>query len=252
MLSTAQEELKMRIPANLKRVIAYTLLLAVVFGLSACQSSSTTSSNPTGGSTTIDAVSQATAKRYRVGEVREFQGKFLSPAIGPRDNSIAGVQKVDISTYSLQIIGLVDQEVKMTYDEVKAFTPYERLITLHCVEGWDATILWKGVLIEDMLNKAGIKPEAVTVIFHAVDNYTTSMPLTTIHERQMILAYMSNGLPLPPEMGYPFIVVAEDKLGYKWARWVTKIELSAEANFRGYWEQNGYSNTAEVPENRLH
>jgi len=114
------------------------------------------------------------------------------------------------------------------------------------VEGWKATILWEGVLLADLFDKAQVQTDAVTVIFHAADGYTTSLPLETVLSRNLILAYQSNGLPLPPEMGYPFIVVAEDKLGYKWARWVTRIELSSDPDYLGYWEQAGYNNDADV------
>ena len=100
---------------------------------------------------------------------------------------------------------------------------YEKLVTLNCVEGWHATILWKGVLLGDIIKLAEADLKANTVIFHSVAGYTTS-------------------LPLPPALGYPGIVVAEDKAGYKWARWVTEIELSADANYKGYWEQRGYPN----------
>ena len=156
---------------------------------------------------------------------------------------------MDIATYTLTIDGLVEEPITLKYDQVIALDGYERLITLHCVEGWDATILWKGVLISDLIQKAVATPEAVTVIFSSVDGYTTSLPLKTIAEKGLILAYSANGLDLPPEMGYPFIVVAEDKLGYKWARWVNKITLSDDANYMGYWERAGYSNTADVPQN---
>lgn len=193
-----------------------------------------------------DAVSSATAARYRESEVREYQGARLDPAVGPRDNSIKGIQQVDVGAYRLKIGGLTDKEVTLTYDEVKALTPYERLITLYCVEGWDATILWRGVALSDLINLAGAKPEAVTVIFEAVDGYTTSLPLQDVLDRDLILAYSANGLDLPPSMGYPFIVVAEDKLGYKWARWVSGITLSDDADYRGFWEKLGYPNDADV------
>jgi DMSO/TMAO reductase YedYZ molybdopterin-dependent catalytic subunit len=196
--------------------------------------------------TGTDAVSAATQGRYRTNEIQEYKGARLDPAVGPRDNSIEGVQQVDIGTYTLTIDGLVDAPQVMTYDQVLVLPGYERLITLHCVEGWDATILWKGVLIQDLLNLAGVQPETVTVIFSAVDGYTTSLPLQTILDNQLILAYDANGISLPPEMGYPFIVVAEDKLGYKWARWVNKITLSDDANYEGFWESVGYSNDATV------
>jgi len=219
-----------------KIVIIVVIVFLTILG-SAC--SKNTSSTP-------DVQSQATKDRFRAGEVKEYKGKLLSPAIGPRDNSISGVQHIDIGEYSLKVEGLVETPIEMKYEDVLKMTAYERLITLHCVEGWSATMLWKGVLLEDLISKAAPNPDAVTVIFHSQDGYTTSLPLSTIKEKQLILAYNANRIALPPEMGYPFIVVAEDKLGYKWARWVTRIELSNDANYKGYWEQRGYDNQADV------
>lgn len=193
-----------------------------------------------------DVVSQATMDRYQENEVREYQGANLDPAIGPRDNSIKGVQQVDVDNYRLAVTGFVQNHKELTYEEVLELDAYERKITLHCVEGWDATILWKGVLLSDIMDLAGIKEEANTVIFHSVDGYTTSLPLETILSKELILAYNANGLALPPELGFPFMVVAEDKLGYKWARWVSEIELSDDPSYLGYWEQRGYNNDATV------
>jgi len=46
--------------------------------------------------------------------------------------------------------------------------------------------------------------------------------------------------------GYPFQLAAEDKLGYKWCKWVVRIELSTDPNYQGFWESQGYGNDAEV------
>lgn len=195
-----------------------------------------------------DGVTNATEKRYQELEIREYEGMRLDPSIGPRDNSISGIQRVNIDNYELTVTGLVDTPLTYTYDEALSLTAYERLITLHCVEGWDATVLWEGVRLADLIDPAGVQPEAVTVIFHCVDNYTTAMPLETILERDMLLAYKSNGVQLPAALGYPFIVIAEDKLGYKWARWVNEIELSDNADYLGYWESRGYDNDPDLRE----
>ena len=193
-----------------------------------------------------DVVSKATMDRYQENEIREYKGANLDPAIGPRDNSIKGIQYVDIDTYRLKITGLVEQQKELAYEEVLSLDAYERKITLYCVEGWDATVLWKGVLLKDIMDQAGIRAGANTIIFHSVDGYTTSLPLETILSKELILAYNANGLPLPPQLGYPFMVVAEDKLGYKWARWVNEIEVSDDPSYLGYWEQRGYNNDATV------
>ncbi|HEY5556852.1 molybdopterin-dependent oxidoreductase [Acetobacterium sp.] len=229
----------------MRRTILLVVVITVVLAIYFVSTMNLFSGNTNGGSRE-DAVSQATANRYQEMEIREYQGVRLDPAIGPRDNSISGIQQVDINTYQLQITGLVQKPISYTYDQVLEKEKAQRLITLHCVEGWDATVLWEGVRITDLLADAGVKDEANVVIFHGVDGYTTSMPLATIKNKDMLLAYSSNGIPLPASMGFPFIVVAEDKLGYKWARWVNEIELSDDENYKGYWEKRGYSNDAPV------
>ena len=57
-----------------------------------------------------------------------------------------------------------------------------------------------------------------------------------------------NGLMLPANRGFPFQLVAEAKYGYKWIKWVTKVELSDNLNYRGYYEIHGFSNEADVPQ----
>ena len=60
------------------------------------------------------------------------------------------------------------------------------------------------------------------------------------------MASRMNDLIIPPERGYPFILVAEEKWGYKWIKWITRIELSDDAKAKGYWEQRGYDNNGDV------
>jgi DMSO/TMAO reductase YedYZ molybdopterin-dependent catalytic subunit len=179
-------------------------------------------------------------------EIREYEGQDLSSINDFRENSIAGPQYVSLDDYTLAITGLVENPLSLTYDEVLDRSHYEKVVTLHCVEGWDATILWEGVLIEDLLAQAGVQDGAVTVIFHAVDGYTSSLPLDFIQQNDIMLAYNMNGVTLPPQRGFPFQVVAESKWGYKWVKWVNEIELSANADYRGFWENYGYNNDGDL------
>ena len=59
------------------------------------------------------------------------------------------------------------------------------------------------------------------------------------------MAYGINDVTLPPDRGFPLQVVAKGKYGYKWAKWITGIEV-ADKDVKGYWESNGYSNSANV------
>lgn len=182
-------------------------------------------------------------------EVRSYQGKDLSSVNDFRENSIAGPQHINISTYQLTVTGLTNRTIVYSYDQILAKYPhYSKVVTLHCVEGWDATILWEGVLVRDILADAGANPRANTVILTAHDGYTTSFPLTYFTQRDIIMAYRMNNITLPVERGYPFQLVAEDKWGYKWIKWIEKIELSDDPAYRGYWEQRGFSNTGNLNE----
>jgi len=186
-------------------------------------------------------------KELQAIEVREYEGENLSSVTDFRENSIKGPQSVDIGAYSLQITGLINNPASYTYDEViENQEIYKKVVRLDCVEGWSASILWEGVLVRDLLEKADILPEATVIIFHAYDGYTTSFPVGYIMDNDIIMAHRMNEVTMPPERGFPFTLVAESKWGYKWIKWITEIELSADTEYEGYWEQRGYSNDADL------
>ena len=183
-------------------------------------------------------------------EVRSYQGKDLSSVNDFRENSISGPQYVNITDYRLTLTGLTKNTRVFTYAGVlDKFPRYSKVVTLFCVEGWDTTILWEGVLVSDLIRDAGIDPRANTVIFTAHDGYSTSFPLEYMMSRNILMAFRMNNITLPAERGYPFQLVAEDKWGYKWIKWIEKIELSDNPGYRGFWEQRGYSNTADLTKN---
>ena len=180
-------------------------------------------------------------------EIREYQGENLSSVNDFRENSIKGPQQVDIEDYHLVITGLVENPQAYTYDEVISKSqPYKKVVTLNCVEGWSATILWEGLLVKDLLTQASPLANAKVVIFHAYDGYTTSLPIDYIMNNNIIMAYKMNEILLPPERGFPFQLVAESKWGYKWIKWITEIELSDDVNYQGFWESRGYSNSGDL------
>jgi len=181
-------------------------------------------------------------------EIREYQGEKLSSVNDFRENSIKGTQYVNISNYTLEVTGLVGNPKNFTYDEVKSFQNYQKVVKLDCVEGWSVNILWQGVLVKDILNEVQPSPQANTIIFHAVDGYSTSFPLEYIEKNQIMMAYKMNNATLPPERGFPFQLVAESKWGYKWIKWINRIELSDNPNYQGYWESRGYSNLGNLNE----
>ena len=180
-------------------------------------------------------------------EIREYEGVDLSSISAFRENSIRGPQHIDTEDYRLTVTGLVNNELNYTYDEVISnHQIFEKVVTLNCVEGWSVTILWEGIQVKDLIEAAGVDPNATVVIFYAYDGYSTSVPLDYIIDNNIIMAYKMNGVVLPPERGYPFQLVAESKYGYKWIKWITEIELSDNEDYLGFWESRGYPNDADL------
>ena len=180
-------------------------------------------------------------------EIRSYEGKDLSSVNDFHENSISGPQYINESDYRLTVTGLTNRTDVYTYRGVLGQYPnFTKLVTLHCVEGWDVTILWEGIRVKDLIRHAGADPRATTVVFTAHDGYTTSFPIEYLMDNDIIMAYKMNNVTLPAERGYPFELVAEDKWGYKWIKWIEKIELTSDSNYRGYWEERGYSNTGDL------
>lgn len=175
-----------------------------------------------------------------------YQGKTLTPIAEQSNNAIKGTQYIDRTSYRLQVDGLVNNPQSFTYDEILTMPQTSKVVDLNCIEGWYFTAKWTGVKMTDILNITGIEGDATTVIFYCADGYSTSLDLSYILQNNIILAYKDNDITLLPDRGFPLQLIAESKYGYKWAKWITRIEVSSNTSYRGYWEKYGYNNTANI------
>jgi DMSO/TMAO reductase YedYZ molybdopterin-dependent catalytic subunit len=81
------------------------------------------------------------------------------------------------------------------------------------------------------------------VLFHALDGYTTDLPLEACMRREVLVTWAYDGESLPREHGGPLRVVTPHRYAYKGAKWVDGVEFLTETEL-GYWEKRGYSDTA--------
>lgn len=193
-------------------------------------------------------IGQNAPKQLPSVEIRDYNGTRLDSINDFHENSIKGPQYIDKGTYRLKISGLVADPQEYTYDQILGHQSYKKVVTLNCVEGWSVTILWEGVLLNDIIAEAKPLPSAKVAIFHAYDGYTVTYPLDYLTQNSLLLAYKMNDVVLPPERGFPFQLVAESKWGYKWIKWITEIEFTDDTNYKGYWESRGYSKSGDLNE----
>lgn len=174
-----------------------------------------------------------------------YKGESLTPIAQQRNNAIEGTQYIDKESYRLRVEGLVENPRNFTYEEITGLPETSKVVDLNCVEGWSFTAKWTGVKMADLIAETGAGENATTVVFYSADGYSTSLDMDYLLENDIILAYKLNDVTLPPERGFPLQLVAESKYGYKWAKWIVRIEVS-DSPYKGYWEKKGYNNRADV------
>lgn len=180
-------------------------------------------------------------------EAAEYLGVKLTPIRQQGNNAVLGTQHINRTNYRLIVRGLVDRNLSIGYEELLALPAYSEVAYMPCVEGWGFNAKWTGFRVTDLLNRSGLKPSANYVVFHTQEGYSTGLPLDYLKEDKILMAYGINDITLPPQRGFPLQLVAKGRYGYKWAKWITDVEVT-DRESKGYWESRGYSNSAKVGE----
>jgi len=193
---------------------------------------------------------EKTGKSIDVTTMATPKGEKLRPAEKGPVRSALGQPDIDLNIFRLSAGGLVESPFSLTWQEIQDLNAvYSDTILMYCVEGWEVWGNWKGILVEELLEKSSLKNDATHVFFHCADGYTTALPLAYIRKYGVMLAYEVNGKPLEDYDGFPLRVIAFGKLGYKWAKWVNRLEI-IDTTKPGFWENYGYTDKADVPLSR--
>ena len=115
----------------------------------------------------------------------------------------------------------------------------------HCVTGWSRfDNRWEGAPVRDLLRLAVPREEATHVMVHCYGGYTTNIPLDALLAEDVLIAHRHDGEPLSPDHGGPARLVIPSRYGYKSAKWIRALELTA-GDARGFWELHGYHSNAD-------
>ncbi|MFL6492779.1 MAG: molybdopterin-dependent oxidoreductase [Nitrososphaera sp.] len=160
------------------------------------------------------------------------------------------VPSVDANNWRLNIRGLIKSgPQQFTYEELKTMPSTSEFATLECISDkidgdLISTAYWKGVSLKSILEKAQVLPEAIYIIFRCSDGYDVGIPIDRGLMDGTILAYEMNGVPLPPEHGFPVRAIVPGLYGMMNAKWITDIEL-VDRVYEGFWQRRGWANNAK-------
>ncbi len=152
---------------------------------------------------------------------------------------------VDVSRWHLEVVGLVEHPLTLTYREVLALPSERRAVTLECISNevgghLVSTGNWAGATLQTILDRAHVQPAGTHVVFHSVDGYITSLPLRDLLKAQTLLAWHLNGVPLPDRHGFPLRAVVPGRYGEQSAKWLTRIEITNH-EVKGFYQSQGWS-----------
>jgi DMSO/TMAO reductase YedYZ molybdopterin-dependent catalytic subunit len=153
-------------------------------------------------------------------------------------NSLPSKKTAD---WTLTVGGLVNKPLTLTYNDLLAMPATTLVKDFQCVTGWRVTkVHWTGVLLSDILDQAGVQPEAKALQFHSFDGADTeSLTLDQARRPDVIVAHQMLGAPVTREHGGPVRLYVAPMYGYKSLKWLDGI-LVTDKVIPGYWEQNGY------------
>ena len=188
----------------------------------------------------------------------EFKDPALAPLLGSEITPTYLFYRIDINpivpevavnSWNLQVKGMVDNPLKLSYEEIRSMPAIEEFVTLECISnkiGGDltGTALWKGVPLKDILQKAKIASSVKYIVFRCSDGYDVGIPLDKGLMEETILAYEMNLAPLTSKHGFPLRAIVPGLYGMMNPKWITEIEL-VDKVYEGYWQRNGWTNIAE-------
>ena len=160
-------------------------------------------------------------------------------------------------TWDFKVSGEVETPLSLTWDEFQQLPRSTIRMDIHCVTRWSKVDTdWEGVSVRTLIEKGllKLKPSAKYVLQMAEYGFTVNLPLDVVLQDNFLLATHYNGEPLEPEHGYPLrgvvgAIPARDDLTvpYLWkgAKWLRGLQF-LEKDRRGFWEQAGYHNEADV------
>ena len=164
------------------------------------------------------------------------------------------IPPADERSWTVEIDGLVDRPLSLSMAELRARPAVTQAVTMECAGNGRALLSqraasqpwlleavgnaeWTGTPLRPLLEEAGIRDEAVELVFSGADHgiqgdveqdYQWSFTVEDIARDGVLLAYELNGQPLPPQHGYPVRLLVPDWYGMCSVKWLTRITAVAE------------------------
>jgi len=179
-----------------------------------------------------------------------FNPKKLSPALAEKDLTPESQYRINdydsdrppsdtTANWRLEVRGNVRYPGYYSLDQIRTLGMTVENAKHVCVEGWSQNVKWGGTPLWRFLDWIGADPKSGFLYVECADKYYESYDIESARHPQTLLCYEAYNKPLTLERGAPCRIVMPTKLGYKSAKWITKLVVTDQKP-GGYWEDQGY------------
>ena len=180
--------------------------------------------------------------------------EYFGTPITPNDEffvryHLSYIPEVDAKTYKIAVGGEgANGQTEITFDDLKKMPAYEVVAVNQCsgnrrglsqphVAGveWGYGAMgcarWKGARLKDVLDRVGLKPEAIEIAFNGADgpvvpktpDFIKSLPVWKAVDESTLIAYEMNGAPLPHFNGFPARLIVPGWTGTYWMKHLISV-----------------------------
>lgn len=167
-------------------------------------------------------------------------GQYLTEKFPVLHYGTLRAPRFDPKTWDFKVWGLVENPIRLSWDEFLKLPTVKAGVDIHCVTRWSKfDTAWEGVPFAWVIENAKPKPEARYVMAHCEHGFTANVPLEDLLRENILLAYKYDDKPLEPDHGYPLRLLVPHLYFWKSAKWLRGIEFMADDR-PGFWEGYGY------------
>ena len=148
-------------------------------------------------------------------------------------------------SWTLSVSGEVGHPFRLSFADLQSLPNRDEVVDIHCVTGWSKLdTRWEGVPFRILAERADPSEQARYVIVECEQGFTTSLPIETLMEEDVMLAHSYEGEALALEHGGPVRLLVPRRYFYKSAKWLRGLRFASQDE-PGFWEVRGYSNVAD-------
>jgi DMSO/TMAO reductase YedYZ molybdopterin-dependent catalytic subunit len=169
---------------------------------------------------------------------REFPRSMISKRpfaneVAPPSDAFKRLQANRFADWRLAVDGMVARPLSVSLSDLRALPFRSQITEVACEEGWSYIAEWIGTPLGEVLNEAGLLPQARYLVYFSIDrNWWESIDLADARHPQTLLTWGMNDGDLPVPFGGPLRLRVPRQLGYKSVKYI--VRLTATDSLKGF------------------